>query len=243
VLQVLNGCVQFRADDRFEDMDELDEHLEIAEQELLQSMGRTEHAQMLASAHVAHREAFCQQESLVIEEAFHSALRSGNWRLSEYLLSDMQVLNPESHAIAHYQDLLQRKKTLARKTRYGFFVLLILIALAFVGYEAWHWKRSSDPLAQLETRLVKNARMISSTEQMALPVKRYETRRLISIPEEYVFDRFWVDSIQQPLENGVLQLHPGSYHVVGRLRGSIELRRGHLEVPEKGPVRWKWKEP
>ena len=239
LLRVLDGCLRFQAADRFADMEELDENLEIALQELNRSIEPAAHAQLIAAGHTAIRNAYCQQEQKTLATAFHSALGARNWKLCEYLVADMANMGADPDHVRRYQKSMSDRRSLVARIRWFSLALSIIV----LGLFAWQLIRSQTPatdsLERLEARMLEAARDPSQTDGR-MASRKTDIWRLVSIPEQYSFEQFWVNGFQQPMENGVLRLRPGHYHVVGLIQSSSEKMHGRLDIPANGPVSWHW---
>jgi len=241
VLRVLDGCLHYHPEDRFEDMEELDENLEIAEQELLAGLGRKEHGDILVAAHVQVRDQILQREREAIEAAVDNSMRHRRYSICRQLLEDLLVLGPQDPAVRKRLDQLEHVRN---RSRWIWSLAALSLCLVGLAMGAWIWSQNKSPvdeMVKLDAQLIRESMADTGSAEPQPDFKEPDPWRLISIPEADSFDLFLLNSMPQPLENGVLRLHPGRYRVYARIAGSKNYRHGRLVVPDTGIAGWFWR--
>lgn len=235
---VLEGCLQFDPENRFADMDELDEVLEIAEKALRQ----TSNAEELNHTTDAIRKVALSKECQALETAYALAVQAKDWRGAELLVDDLLSITPGDEKIhSRLRFLVNRRKRRAR----GILLLGIAMALLCIAGAAFlvmMGRSSEESMQHLGQKILELERRAPKEEPLE-KAPSSPSLRLVSLDGKVDYTRIWIDSLPTDVSDGFLRLQPGLHQFQGEVRGDSRLRKALLRVPAQGEVKWEWSEP
>ena len=238
IFPVMERCLQFDPELRFEDMDELEENLEIAENKIRERMGISEASTQMMLTDASIQSKVAERERLALENAYKLAHKNNQYAECQWILHELLASNPQDSTIHARLRLFasgQRKRSFALRfwTIAG---LLLLVALGIFTFTRLHHQASS--LDEMGQDLAIESRLVDSPEEIARSKMR--PVRLVTIPAADRFEIILIDSVSQPLENDVLRIHIGRHRFLGKIRGQKEWKSAIIVVPEAGPTQIKW---
>lgn len=234
---ILEGCLQYEPEDRFEDMDELDEHLEIAELALRR---QPEALVALLETGTAITKASSKRELAALDSAYHRLIQIRDYANASLILDDMLVQAPGDTSIHDRMRWISKKR---RQRKLGFrlvslsalllFIALLLFALHGPGV-------SESSLDHLGQEFLTDARKQTGETAAPILVPASATRlRMVRVPDAASYTQVWVDSVPQVLEEGMLRLMPGIHKFRGLQQGNSNAKQATIIVPDTGASQWK----
>jgi|GEM_PF-4840073 len=236
VVPILTRCLRFAALDRFEDMEELQEHLEIAEQAICRGVSAVRIDEILLGSQALLRTAIDGRERDILERTYLSAMASGNRTFALELLRELLALAPQDATVHHRLRLLNQKLRQARIGKQLLVVVGLFLLVALGSFIAWRLRVPESSMDQMGRSLLLESREM---ETQALPILNPHQLRVIEIPDLERFDEIRIDALPQQTENGMIRLAPGIHRFDGRLTGTQEWVRRQIIVPSHGDVAWK----
>lgn len=232
---VFEGCLQYHAEDRFEDIEELDENLEIAEQQLRKRISSLE----LVQTGSAIQKANANRERQVLDSAYEIAVSKKDWRSAEALLDDLLAISPSDESLhGQLRFLVQRKK---RRKRVFLFlaIALALFLFAFVLRFAVFSSQEEQTLQHFGQKILQLERQ---RQELDVPPtgKTTTTTRVVPFENAQEYSQAWVDSLPISLTDPLLRLPVGDHEFRGILQGESHMRRARIHVPPEGNVKWEW---
>ena len=177
------------------------------------------------------------RENHALEQAYAGAQKKGSWQESQWILHDLLALNPQDPSVhVRLRNIAAKKRRRKLVLRiWSAAAMLLVMALSIL---ALVHNRHTTTLDEMGQDLANESRMVDSPEEIAR--SRLRPLRLVTVPDAERFEVIKVDSVSQPLENGVLRVHVGHHRFRGKILGQKEWKSAILVVPDSGPVQFKW---
>lgn len=232
---VFEGCLQYQAEDRFEDIEELDENLEIAEQQIRKRISSLE----LIQTGSAIQKAKANRERQVLDAAYESAVSKKDWKSAETLLDDLLAISPTDESLHKQLRFLVQKKKRHKLGLMCIAIALILILLGIILRFAVFSSQEEQTLQHFGQKILQLERQRQEVDVHPAEIAT-TTTRVVPFENAQEYSQAWVDSLPVSLTDPILRLSFGDHEFRGILQGESQMRRARIHVPRVGNVQWEW---